>query len=210
MNVSWYYSFWEQPTSGYFSLDLRGLFFFQGPIDREIKTTVKIRLSFAQMCCAMSLVCQSIVTHHTCQFWARSEPVNMLKTIESPAKCGVRAVIRFTYFRTSDEECCPQVLSFFRTMLGRILQLQQRGSWSVYDGKCLITHHHPPRTWFPVIFISFLVWNGRRRTTFWHNELQTDVENWLKAQATGFYDEGIGKLPLYEKFVRRSIDFVEK
>ena len=29
-------------------------------------------------------------------------------------------------------------------MLSRILQLQQRGSWSVFDGKCVITHHHPP------------------------------------------------------------------
>ena len=47
-----------------------------------------------------------------------------------------------------DEECCPQVLSFFMTMLGRILPLQQRGSWNVYDGKCLITHHHPPALGF--------------------------------------------------------------
>ena len=38
------------------------------------------------------------------------------------------------------------------------------------------------------------------RKTFWHNELQTSVENWLKAQAAGLYDEGIGKfLPRYEK-----------
>ena len=49
------------------------------------------------MCCAMSLVCPSMATHRTCQFWARSEPVKMPKTIETPAKCGVRAVIRFLY-----------------------------------------------------------------------------------------------------------------
>ena len=56
--------------------------------------------------------------------------------------------------------------------------------------------HSPPsvQIWLPVILISFLLGNSRRRTTFWHNELQTSVENWLKAQAAGFYDEGIGKL----------------
>ena len=90
------------------------------------------------------LVCPSVATHRTCQFCARSEPVNMPKTIESPAKCGVLAVIQFLYFGTSDVECCPQVLSFFITILGRILQPQRRGSWSVFNGKCLITHHHPP------------------------------------------------------------------
>ena len=147
------------------------------------------------MCCAISLVRPSIAAHRICQFWARSDPVNMPKTIVS-AKCGVRAVIRFLYSGQEDDECCPPVLSFFMTMSGRILQLQQRGSWSLFDGKCLITHHHPR-----VISISFLVWNGRRMSTFWHSELQTSVENWLKAQAAGFYDKGIGKLvPRYEKF----------
>ena len=102
-------------------------------------------------------------------------------------------------FRTSDEECCPQVLSFFMTMPGRILQLQQKGypkrfRWEVFD-------HLPSsaRTWLPVIFISFLVCNGRRRSTFCHTELQTSVENWLNAEAAGFYDESIGMLaPPYE------------
>ena len=37
----------------------------------------------------------------TYQFWARREHVNMPKTIESPAKCEVRAVIRFLFV----EEC---------------------------------------------------------------------------------------------------------
>ena len=36
-------------------------------------------------------------------------------------------------------------------------------------------------------------------------ELQTSVENWLKAQVGGFYEEVIGKLvPRYEKCLRRS------
>ena len=115
---------------------------FQGPIGREIRTTVRIRWIFVQLCCAKSLVCPSIATHRTCQFCARSEPVNMPKTIVSrqiwSACCN-----SITLFRRRDEECCPQVLSYFLTMLGRTLQLQQRISWSIFDGKCLITHHHP-------------------------------------------------------------------
>ena len=122
----------------------RAIFFYQGPIGREIRTTVRIRWSFAQTFCAKSLVCPSIATHRICQFWARSEPMNMPKTIASPVKYWVRAVIRFLYFRTSDVERCTQVLSFFMTILGRILQLQRRDSWNVFDGKCLITNHHPP------------------------------------------------------------------
>ena len=160
----------------------------------------------------MSLVCPSIAIHRTCQFWAHSEPVNVPKTIERVSRQMWSACCNsIPLFGTSDEECCPKVLSFFMTMLVSILQPQQRGSWSDFDAKCLITDHHPPRTWFSVIFISFLIWKGRRRTTFWHNELQTSVENWLKTQAAGFYDEGIGKLvPPHEKCLRRSVDYVEK
>ena len=88
LDTSWGYLF--------IHLYVRGLF-FQGLIGREIRTTVRIRWSFAQMCRAISLACQSIATHSTCQFWARSEPVNRPKTIESPAKCGVHALIRFLY-----------------------------------------------------------------------------------------------------------------
>ena len=64
---------------------------------RGIKTTVKIRWSFAQMCCALSLVRLSMASHSICQSWARSEHVSMPKTIESPAKCEMRVLIRFLY-----------------------------------------------------------------------------------------------------------------
>ena len=158
------------------------------------------------MCCTMSLVCPSIATYHTCQFWACSKPINMPKTIESLVKCGVRAVIRFLcseqamrnvvllhdYARPHAAAATNRLLKHFR--------------WEVFD--------HPPssaQTWLPVISISFLVWNGHRRTTIWHNELQTSIENWLKAQVAGFYDKGIGKLvPCYKKCLCRSIDYVEK
>ena len=70
---------------------------FQGPISHEIRTTVRNRWSFVQMCCTMSLVCPLIETHCTCEFWAHSEPVNMPKTIQSATRCGVHAVIRFLY-----------------------------------------------------------------------------------------------------------------
>ena len=65
-----------------------------------------------------------------------------------------------------------------------------------------------PQDLAPCDFHLFPLLNGRRRTAFWHNELQTSVENYLKAQAAGFYDEGIGKLvpvPHYEKCLRRSV-----
>ena len=87
-----------------------GLFSFEGPIGRDIRTTVRMRWSFAQTCCAMSLVCPSIATHRTCDFWARSEPVNMPKTIVSRqmwnAWCNLIPLIR-----TSDKDAvlryCP-------------------------------------------------------------------------------------------------------
>ena len=143
---------------------IRGIYFFHDPIGCEIRTAVRIRWSFAQMCCAMSLVCPPIATHRTCQFWARSEPVNTPKTIVSrqmwSACCNSIPLFR------KIQGCCPQVLSFFMTVLGRILQLPtkrllKRFRWEVFD-------HSPSsaRTWLPVIFISFLVWNGHRRTTF--------------------------------------------
>ena len=191
------------------SFVIRGLYFFQGPIGREIRTTVRIRWSFAQMWCAMSLVWPSIATHSTYQFWERSESVNMPKTIESPAKCAVRAEIRFLYSEK------------WRGMLssGTVLHDSARLHTAAATKRLLkrfrseVFDHPPPsaRTWLPVIFISFLLWNGRRKTTFWYNELQTSVENWLKAQAAGFIDEGIEKLvSRYEKCLRRSVDYVEK
>ena len=77
---------------------IRGIFyfFFQDPIGRELRTTVRIKRSFSQMCCIKSLVCprsrhialvnsERVVSPQTC-----------LKQ-EYHAKCGVRAVIRFIY-----------------------------------------------------------------------------------------------------------------
>lgn len=93
------------------------------------------------------------------------------------------------------------------TMLGRILQLQQRRSRSVLDGKCLITYY-TARTWFPLIVMKH--WLGGRHFGT-DDELQTSVENWLKAQAAAFYEEGIGKLvSRYDKRLNRSSDYVEK
>ena len=115
--------------------------FFKARSVAKLDLQWEIWWSFAQMRCAMSLVCPSIAMHRTCQFWARSESINMPKRIVFcqmwSACCNL-----IPLFRKSGEECCLQVLSFFMTVLGRILQLQQRGSWSIFDGKCLITHHH--------------------------------------------------------------------
>ena len=56
-----------------------------------------MRWSFAQMCSAISLIFPSIASYRNCLFWARSEHANMPKTIQSPAKCEVLAVIGFLY-----------------------------------------------------------------------------------------------------------------
>ena len=142
------------------------------------------------MCRTMSLVCPSIATHSTCQFWAHSEPLNMPKTIESPAKCGVHAVIWFLYSEQSTRNVVLSIVLLHDNArphtAAATKRLLKRSRSEVFD--------HPPspaRTWLPVIFISFLVWNGHRRTTFGHNALQTNVENWLKVQVAGFYDEGL-------------------
>ena len=164
---------------------VRGLFFFQGPIGREIRTTVRLRWSFAQMGCAMSLVCPPIATHRTCQLWARSEPVNIPKTIKSYAKCGVRAVIRFLYSEQATRNVflryCPSSGNARPHTAAATKRLLKRFRWEVFD--------HPPSsawTWLPVIFISCLVWNGRRRTKFWHRQWATDLRREL-AESTGWW-----------------------
>ena len=158
------------------------------------------------MCCAMSLVCPSIATHHTCQFWACSEPINMPKNNRLSRQMWSVCCYSIPLFRKCDKECCPQVLSFFMTILGRILQQQQRAPEAFSLGS----------VWSPTIvhsdlapcdFHLFLHMNQ----SYLHNELQTSVENWLKAQVASFYDEGIGRLiQRYEKCLRQSIDYVQK
>ena len=140
------------------------------------------------MCCATSLVCSSIATHRRCQFSARSEPVNIPKTIESPAKCGVRAVIRFLY----SEQATRNVVLSYCPSSWQCSAAYSSCNKEAPEAFSMVSVSHPPssaRTSLPVFFMSFHVWNGSRMTTFWHNELQTSVENWLKAQAVGFYDE---------------------
>ena len=104
------------------------------------------RLTFAQMCCAMSLVCPSIATHRTCQFWAHSEPVNMPKTIESPTRCGVHAVILFLYSEQATRNVvfryCPfhdnaikRLLKSFRWEHGRLARWRKWKSCDVGEAK---------------------------------------------------------------------------
>ena len=124
----------------------KAYFFFQGPIGREIRPTARIRPSSAQMCCAMSPVCLSIATHRTCQFWADSDPVNMAKTIESPAKRGVRAVIRFLY---SEQATRNDILRYFPT------------SWEYSAAYCSCNNEAPEvfsmgSVWSPTIVLPDL------------------------------------------------------
>ena len=141
------------------------------------------------------------------QFWARSEPVNIPKTIKCPAKCEVRAVIRFLYSENATRNVllryCPS-------------------TWQCSAAHCRCNKEEPEAfsmgsVWSPTITspdltpCDFHLFPLMRRTIFWYNELQTSVENRLKAQAAGFYDKGNGKLvPHYEKCLCWSIDYVEK
>ena len=131
------------------------------------------RWSFVQVCCTVSLVCQSITSHRTCQFWASSEHVNMPRTTESPAKCEVCVCNSISLFRTSNEECCLQALFFFMTVPGRTLQLQERDSCGVFNGKCLITTILPGHgsLWFSSLSSYETV---SRRTTFWQKQWAAD------------------------------------
>ena len=143
-----------------------GYFYFQGPIGRDIKITVKIRWIFAQMCCAVSLVCLLIASHRTCQFWVHSEHINLRKTIEFPAKCEMRAVIQFLY---SEQAKRNIVIRHCPSWQYSATQLQQRGFCSVFGGKCLITHHTARlgSLWFSSHSSCETV---SRRTTFWHRQ----------------------------------------
>ena len=92
----------------------------------------------------ISLVCLSIATYSSCQFWAHNEPVNMPKTIQSPAKCGVCAVIQFLYSEQAMKNVVPRYCPSLWQCSAAYCSLQQIGSWNVIDGKCWITHYHPP------------------------------------------------------------------
>ena len=138
---------------------IRGFSFFRCPIDREFRTTVRIRWSFAQMCCAMSLVCLSIATHCTCQFWAHSEPVNMPKSIETPAKCGVLAVIWFLHSEQATRNVvlryCPSSWQYLATYCSCNKEAPEAFSMgSVWSP----TNIRPDLA--PCDFHLFPVWNG--------------------------------------------------
>ena len=126
------------------------------------------------------------------------------------AKCGVHAVIWFLH---SEQATRNVVLGYCPS------------SWHCSAAYCSCNKEAPEEfsmesVWSPTIICLDLIpcnfhvfphMKCCRRTTFWYNELQTNEEKWLKAQAAGFYDEGIGKsVPRYEKCVRRSVVYVEK
>ena len=155
----------------------------------------------------MCLVCPSVATHLTCQFWARSEPVNMPKTIVSRQMWSA-CYNSIPLFRKFDEDVVLLHLIVRPHTAAATKRLLKRSRWEVID--------HPPSsacTWLPVIFISFRVWNCRRRTRVWYNEVQTSVENWLKAQAAGCYDKVAAMTRVFESWytqVRKWLPAVNK
>ena len=114
-------------------------------------------------------------------------------------------------FRKSDEECCPQVLSFFLTVLGHTLQLQQWGSWSIFDGKCLITHHRLPglcSLWFSSLS-SYEMVIGDNILAQWaadqDSELAESTGGWLLWQ--GYWKDGVTlrKMSMLERRLCREV-----
>ena len=186
---------------------IRGLFLFQGPIGREIRTTVRISWSYAQMYCAMSLVCSSIATHLTCQFWARSEPVDMHKTTVS-RQMWSECCNSIPLFIKCNEEFCPQVLTYMTNprphTAAATKRLLQRFRWEVFG--------HPPSTarawplWFSFLSLYETVVGGQlgtmscrptKRIGWKHRRLASMtrvLENWYHAT----------------KCLRRSVDYIEK
>ena len=153
----------------------------------KVRTVAKLEPQWesdsAQMCYAMSLVCPSIATQSTCQFWTSSERVNTTKTIESPAKCGVRAVIRFFIQNKWRGMLSPGVVLLHDNARPHTAdatkRLLKRFRWEVFD--------HPPSSGLgSLIIISFLVWNGRRRTTFWSPLWDTRQPARLSRSGPGF------------------------
>ena len=132
-----------------------GFFFlFQVPIGYKIRTTLRIRWSFVQMWCTMSLVYPSIATHHTCQFWVRSEPVNMLKTIESPAKCGVCAVIWFLYSKQATRNVVLRYCPSSWQCLATYCSCNKEAPEAFLMGSVWLPISSA-QTWLPVIFLLF-------------------------------------------------------
>ena len=120
--------------------------FFQGPIGREIRTTVRIKWSFAQMCCTISLVCPSIATQSTCEFWVRSEHVNLPKTIVS---------------RQMWSACCNSI-PLFRKKATRNVVLRYCPSWQCSAAHCSCNKEAPEAfsmgsVWSPTIIRPCLV-----------------------------------------------------
>ena len=194
--------FWGKSATHFVYFEvIRGLFLFQGPIGREIRTTMRIRWSFAQMCCTISLVCPLIATHRICQFWAHSEPINMPKTIRVSCQMWNACCNSFPLFQNKQWGMLSSGIVLLHDNArphnaAATKRLLKRFRWEVFD--------HPPsstRTWLPVIFISFLVWNSHRRTTFWHRaadqhrELAESTGSWL-LQSHSFNTLGNRRLPL--------------
>ena len=135
----------------------------------------------------------SIASQRTCQFWARGEHVNMTKTVDSPAKCDVHAVIRFLY----SEQVTRKI----------IVTRNCPSSWQRSVAHCSCNKKVPAAfsmgsVWSPpyspdVVLSDFHLYSDEtvsRRTAFCHRHWAADqCRELMKAQATGFYDEVIGK-----------------
>ena len=138
------------------------------------------------MCCAVFLVCLSIATYHTCQLWMHSEHIYMSKTIESPAKCDMGAVIKFLYSEQATRNVvirhCPSWQCLVTHTVAATKRLLQCFWWEEFD----LTTIQPGcgSLWFSSLS-SYETMS--RRTTFWHRqwdatqhrEMAESTEDWL-------------------------------
>ena len=113
----------------------------------KVRSVAKLELQWEsdealRRCVAQCVICPSIATQRTCQFWARSEPINMPKTIVSRqmwsaccnsiplltlrwAQCiwQIFAVVLLVYFFIDHTETAIRLSTFLKSIVESISEV---------------------------------------------------------------------------------------